>query len=710
MPNVKEDQQALDWLAANPNDQRAPQVAKVLGVGPEEVKAWQWTKDNPADMRAVQVRNSVYDKVAESRPSVVDEQGGEVRSVGGVNVPVDRLVVKNLLEGDQEAQRAYFEKKGFRTRISQKGEIQAKAPGETYYKSIDPEGIDLWDASDLIGDALAGVATGASATKTVGGPVGVVLGSVAGGLAGAGVELGKQSIANLVGVRSDYNPYEVAKAGLIGATVPPALDLLGAALKGTGKVIGSVVKNLTGSSLKETAPEIEAATKEIGGKATPGQLFEGEVVKKLEDTQRQSAGLIGGTQLRKQIDKNYKASIATAEDLVAEATGKTSREVGDEIGAKLTAAVTERLAPAEAIYQKYEAKLANAPLELGPDGEELSGMVQKFFGEHGSEEAGALPSTPIQEAFTKVAKDHQLSPDANAAVLKFAGVIDKVKTIGQLKELGSSVGAAARVADANNNWPVAQALRDLQGEIRDVKSQSIINYFDRVNPGQGDIVKAELQSADKIYRETIQDLGNALNKNLAKGSPKKELASFLEKTPSVEVVDKILKTGNPDQMERLAKTFPTVFEAARTSKLAEIAQKAEYKGQIDPLKLSKAIQALEPESKVLLFGAEAAKKSDALKTYLNSLPGKLVGPSGTPEGIRWHDVMNIFNPAFYFRQAASLGPSIMTSTLTKTPLGTDLITTLGRTAQTPIAKIGTIAAAKAGAINPLLPKPLAGGQ
>lgn len=665
MPSLAEDKQSLDWMADNPNDPRTPEIGGILGVGPEEVKAWKWAKENPADMRAIQVRNIVYDKIAEVRPSVTDEQGGEIK--GGV--PVDRLAVKNLLDGDPDAQKAYFEKKGYKTRTSTTGDLQVKGPGESYYKAIDPEGIDRWDAGDVLFDVGAGLASGAQAAKMAG-PVGVVAGGLIGGVTGAALETGKQAIANAAGLREGYNAGEIAKQGLISAVVPVGLDVAKVAFKGTGSLIGKTVTKMTGSGLKPNAAAIQEASEAIGAKATPGQLFEGEVVKKLEDAQRQSAGLIGGTALRKQIEQNVKAAKQTADDIVDGAAAKSAFEMGDEIGTKLKTSVAKRLQPAEEIYKKYEDQMANK----------------------------ALDPLPLNGVFETAKVNARLSPDGRAAVSKFESIIGEVKNLDDLKILRTNVGTAKRGAIANKNWEAARALGELEEGLTDLRSQTLINSFDNV--ADGELAKAEIQAADKIYASTIRDLENVVGKKLNKGSPKRELDAFLEKTPEIARINKVLKTNDPKQIAKLKESFPEVFEAARAAKIAEIAKKAQPGEEINPKELAKTIAAMPIETKNLLFGEDAAKKADYLKTYLDSLPGKLVGPSGTPEGLRWLDVMNLVNPLYYGKQVMSLGKPALSHFYTAAPLGKDIFSNMGRVAGTGVAKGGTTAAANAGLLLP----------
>lgn len=689
MPSLQEDKQALDYMAENLNDPRVPEVAQKLGLGPQDLQAWKWTKDNPADMRSVKVRNHIFDVIAETRPTAVDEQGGEIK--GGI--PVDRLAVKNLLDGSPDAQKAYFEKKGYKTRTSTQGDLQVKAPGETYYKAIDPEGIDRWDAADVLFDVGAGIATGANAAKMGGGPVGMAYGSLIGGITGAGTEAGKQFIAKTAGMREGYDAGEIAKQGLIGAAVPAVLDAGGYLLKQTGKGIGKAVTKLTGSGLKPNAAAIQEASEAIGAKATPGQLFEGEVVKKLEDAQRQSAGMIGGIGLRKQIEKNIKAAKDAADDVVGDAVGKTQREFGEEIGEKLKASVAERLQPAIEIYEKYEKKFANIPLKDAS--KDITERASQILDESGNPIVVALTPRagqdigPLGKAFADVKQEFRYNPAARAKIGEFEGMLTTVKNLDDLKSLRTAVNRAK----SNPDPEVRMAVRELSSKLTDARSQ-ILETFAEKSGGSADDIIQEIRAADKIYAKTISQIENVTQKDIKTGSPKIVVDEFLKKTPEIARINKIIKANDPTRLQKIKEEFPEVFEAARRAKISDIAEKIQPGEEVNPKKLAKIIAALPPETKTLLFGHDAAKKADFLKTYLDSLPGKLVGPSGTPEGMRW------FKLGTYIDQLASLKRGAQLHFMTAAPLGKDIFTTMGRVAETGVAKGGTTAAANAGLLLP----------
>lgn len=671
MPSVKEDKQALDWLADNANDQRAPAVAQKLGVSAPDVQAWKWAKDNPADMRAIQVRNKVYDTVAETRPSVMDEQGGEIK--GGV--PVDRLVIKNLLDNDPEAQKAYLQKKGYKTRISLDGDIQAKGPGESYYKAIDPKGLDKWDAADLISDAAAGVVGAASAVKTAG-PVGTLIGAAIGGTTNAGLELGKQAIGKAAGMRDSYNLPEVGRQGLIGVAVPVALDVVGAAAKGAGKYIGKGLESLGMVKPKINASEIEAATEAIGGKATPGQLVDSRLVNRAEITQWETPGKVGGIGLRKQIQGNIDAAKATAKEVVGNVSAKEGYELGNDFGKALTDKVAKDIAPAEAIYRKWQDKFADTPID----------------------------KAPIKDAIDKLAKDFSMDDAVLSKLNQLSQTADRASNLLELKKLRTAVGAQASEA---TNPEVRRSLGDLYVKLRDIRSQSIINMAEAENPTIGEIAKREIDAADATYRKVMTNLENVIGEKF-KGAPNTRVKAFLSETPAVERMKNIINTNDVDSIAKFRSDFPDAFEFMRDQKVQELAGKAlDPQGNIDPKNLVRVVDQIPTGTKAILFGDESPEKLKALKTYLQSLPSYKDHPN--PSKTSFNQIaLSLFKGGI--DQLWSIKRSATYNILANSVRGKDILTTTGRAAQQPLSKGATMFGAQSGILNPLLPSSMEGSQ
>jgi hypothetical protein len=141
-----------------------------------------------------------------------------------------RAALKNLIDDSPELQIQYLERKGFDAR-KRKGQLQVKKPGDKQWKVVDPEGFDLQDVTDHIGDVIEGAALAAGTT----------FGGILGGAAAAGAtETVKQGLAKLAGVRKEMDLGEVAESAAIGG----AASALGPVVRGASKVASKAKEKL----------------------------------------------------------------------------------------------------------------------------------------------------------------------------------------------------------------------------------------------------------------------------------------------------------------------------------------------------------------------------------------------------------------------------------------------------------------------------------
>jgi hypothetical protein len=164
-----------------------------------------------------------WEKFAQPKEKVVQEQRVDFLTRAGL---------KNLIGDSPKLQAEYLNKKGFQTRLED-GQLQVKKSGDKDWGVVDPEGFDMQDVTDLVGDvaemALTGLGALAGATL---GPVG----AVAGGAAATGAaETARQAAAKATGLREEFDPSQVAKSAALGAAIPAGLGLAGAAAKGMAK-------------------------------------------------------------------------------------------------------------------------------------------------------------------------------------------------------------------------------------------------------------------------------------------------------------------------------------------------------------------------------------------------------------------------------------------------------------------------------------------
>ncbi len=641
MPNVKEDKQALDWIIKNPQDARSPQIAEKLGLDSEDVRAWDYTQKNPQDERSTLIRNQIFTKVANTRPAI-EEMG--VRAA-------DRFVVKNLLSGEPKVQAEYLKRKGFIPRIVG-NEVEVRRPEESVFRKVDPAGLDLWDATDIIGDlaeaAATALATGAKAVGAIGAPVtggaALAAGAALGGVATGGFEAARQAVAKAVGVREEISPGRITQAALVGATIPGITKLGGAILRGGGKILGSLARQ-AGVRLKPNAAEIKAAAEEIGATATPGQLFESKLVEKLESAQLQSTGKIGGTLLRRQVEANRAAAKETAELIIRDASEKTAFEAGQEVGERLLNSVNQKLQPAEVIYNKYETIFRARPFKPN-----ISDLSQNIDG---------------------LIKEFKFSDAAVNRLTSLKNKLPEIQNLDDLKRFRSTIGSEFRTTQDGN---IRRSLGDLYAKTTDLRSKSLIDQAKKKGDDFFEVAKNEIENADSIYRSTIEEAQSLISGRTPKGSPKRVIQEFLEKTPEIDRINKILKTNDPKKITKVKSAFPDAFNELKGAKIAEIAQRGTVGGELNAKRLVKIIDKLPPETRNLLFDRDQITKTKALKTFLDNIPERL-GASGTPEGIEFFRLFNVI------KQVNSLGRQSLSRFITSPQLEKDVFSKLGRALQ-----------------------------
>jgi len=657
MPTIQEDKRALNIIAGQPDHPSAPQVMGTLGIDRNDLRAFQISNDleekNPDDQRIGRIRNQIFQKIATKRPT----ENAAGFGVGGAGV-FDRFVAKNVIDQDPKVQETYFKRRGFDTRTSKEGNLEVRGKGKSSFEPVDPEGIDIFDAFDVVGDLIEGAVStiGGTAAGIAALPAGPIAAGAAGLAAGGAIsgafEAGRQGVSALVGARDEVGGAEIAKQTAAGVLVPAAFKSAGGLFKGTGKVIGKVLSKFQGG-LKKTSPEIEAAAKELGAKATPGQLFDSPAVQKAESAQFQSVGLIGGQGLRNQIKSNQIAVQNVADGIVQGASASTKLEVGDQVGKELSEELAKRLAPAETIYDSLETLFRRRAFK--PD------------------------LGPLREKFTQLKHESRFVEQNKSALEQFEKTLDQVRNLDDLKEFRSSIGAV--IGDSPLNKPKVRLFSKLYGAATESRTNTFLDLVakegSKGKTGKFFLEKkALIEKADKIYKDSIEEISNVImapGKKI-KGSPKQVLEDFLEKNKEISRINTILNTNDPVKIAKIQKDFPGVFEKLKDVTIADISTRSLKKGEVNPGKLADIIIKLPPETANLLFGANGVKKAKAIRVYLDSIPEK-IGQSGTPEGQR------LLRPKLVLDNLFSIGRDININLRTKAQLEQDVLAKIGRVLQ-----------------------------
>lgn len=652
---VQIDKRAMDAISNDPTTEVAQAAAQKLGVGPDEIRAWQVTaKMDPNDERVASVRNKIFNKIAQNRPAA-DSQG-----VSGV----DRFLIKNLVDNEPKVQEEYLKRKGFETRLTG-NEVEVKKPGETQFKKIDPSSFDIFDVTDLAGDVIEGVtstiATGTKALGVIGAPatggLSLAATSALGAALSGGFEAARQTAGKALGLRDEINSSKIAQATAMGAVIPGATKLLS---KGS-ELVGWGINKLRGLDDIKLRPDSEAvkeAAKKLGATPTPGQLFEHRYVQQLEESLRQSEGTLGGWQIRRAMRKNIKASKEAANAIVESASNKTAFQSGDMAKEQIREEFAEIIKPAEAIYDKYEALFKNSDLK---------------------------PNLLKIKTAIKGGQSDILDPEAQAVLKQVEKTfLPRIKNLDSLKQVRTLVG---QNIEGSNNPAVKKVLGKIYGALTEVRSDTLKKGGEKF--GADDIAKAianDIETADFLYRGAAEQLQETIftGGKKMRGGLKGALDEFLNKTPEIDLINKILKENDPKKIAYVKEVFPKAFETLRTAKVAEIAKAAETKGEVSARKLVNAIDGMPPETATLIFGQHAMEKANALKKFLDSIPGKeVLGPSGSPEGIFFQLVGQI-------RQLKSASNSLSLSSAQRVALEKDVFSRAAKLFGSKAAQVGGI--------------------
>ena len=436
---------------------------------------------------------------------------------------------------------------------------------------------------------------------------------------------------------------EVSPAGVAGFGAEVALDptaLFGLAtgklLKAGGKAISKAVP------LQEGAEQVIKAAKKLGVKPTPGQLYDSQLVKKLESALVQQRGKIGGAKLRSQIDDNIKVLKKEADNLVSRSSGKSAIEIGSEAKDQINKAVQKRLQSASDLYNRFEDAYGKAKADIQPIRDALDDLASRFAGTPELAKVKKWQKSIDKVTKKKVGKEVVKSREA------------QVKTIENLKEFRTSVGKLRASADPAERQ-IASRLYEAASKAR---SDSLVDAAEFSGDLAEGVAESLIRQADEIYSQTAKEVETLLTRGKkVKGGVKRAVEDFLEKTSDESIVEKLIKSADFEKTDAIRKAFPEAFETLRIGKIDNIAARAAVKGEISPNRLSKIINSMSEPTAELILGKGAKAKGRALKTFLDSVPEKL-NPSGTAEMANLVKMFNILS------QVGSVSQSVALSALT----------------------------------------------
>lgn len=418
--------------------------------------------------------------------------------------------------------------------------------------------------------------------------------------------------------------YRAAKGFLKNTT--PVDEILGTVddITPTFKDIGFEAKP------KPTAGDIAASTQRLGGKATPGMISSNKNIQNLESVLSQSP-TIAGEKVRSAYDPIYKGLRESSEQLAGTPT-LSPFEAGEQFKQGLIGKIGEKTKP---LSEQFE-RIRESSRFIQPKPEALNRAADRLIKQDLAEFAN-LPQ--------------------GQAISKYSEMIRNAKSIDSIKQLRTSVDDEIGNALNSGNGTLAMALGKVKSSLQRLERRSILSSAIENMPTRAQGEEAakslitDIKSVNKGWRSLMGELEEVASAGGIKkiGSPK-HLARIIEDMPSEQISQRFFNTKNFKGLTDIKTHLPDEFEILRQNKLGEIAGKSLTKGEADPVKLVKNVQALGKEARALLFGADGERILTDMKNVLNAMPAK-VGSSDTPRGISWFK--QVLKPSHWGEEAES---------------------------------------------------------
>lgn len=501
---------------------------------------------------------------------------------------------------------------------------------------------------------------------TIGGGVGAALGGV-GALPGAAIgatggELVNQIIQKLQGELPENAATKALLAPLQGAAMEAGGQVAAKGLAGAGQMLSS--------KLKESAPAIQAAAERLGFKPSPGMLSESRTMQDLESSMIQSP-TIAGAGYRKEFYTPGREAVEGATEGVFK---DISQMAPSEYGAAAKKSISETIKGRMELPKQIFSDLAESTTNMGLADKSKARVANNIMN--------------MQDIGT-----HLTGSPAHGEAIKWAKALESAKNVNDLKLLATQANKVA--ANAQDPLVSAVAGRAAQKFRAAEQSQVLRNSLAAAaTQKQGAGVAKEIINDFKLARSLYRSIGEdvAPLKVAKVGNDRDAFYQVLDKldqVPDEKLAEKLFTTGNRENLLALRERLPEAFEVLRQAKINQVYDKSLVKGEVSLAKFLNNIKSIEPKTRQLIFGDDAAQTIADLQVIQNSYPA-MSGPSGTPAGI---EVASMFTPsgllnqgnralqAAYLRNAPGLGA------MTQTPSAQALTQALARELVTGLSNV-----------------------
>ena len=330
-----------------------------------------------------------------------------------------------------------------------------------------------------------------------------------------------------------------------------------------------------------------------------------------------------------------------ASKIVEEASEETAGQIGAEIKDTLISRVHQLYDPASAAFKEISEATKN--IEVTP---ELRSKIVK------SVEDWAIPNT-LRGSEARKAVDYV----KNALSEDIYMPLNKIKDLSS--DLGGKASALSRAGDAKQAMLVNQ-IKDRVERFYDRQVRRAAVESAMTKPEGEQIAKqllGEIKEAKKGWREFkvfMEDVGEQAG--LGKIKSFNQFLDRIEDIDEAKLSAKLFDKKSVKSLSFVKDNFPEIFDKLRRLEIAKMSAAADAFDPMgnsitDILKLKKYTEKYSPEALEMILGKEKIKSIENLEKLRRKMPKKM-GPSGTPEGMRF---FNLLKPAMWAADAASYG-------------------------------------------------------
>ena len=387
-----------------------------------------------------------------------------------------------------------------------------------------------------------------------------------------------------------------------------------------------VLKGL--SELKPNASEIKDAANILGAPVLESQISNSHFVQDLDSTLMKSPSWTG-IKRQQLAQEGFNAVNDALDSSLGSPMQMSKADAGEAIKTGLIDKFNEESKPISEIYNQIKSVGQDVPLE------------PSFI------KSAANDMTNIDGLLSSVGKPISEGSPGYQLAKRVSEELPNLGNVNDLRLYAQRIGQ-----DTVGKPELKYVAGQIQKKLSDLEERAVLKFADEAMPDAKLLIE-EHKAAKKAYgslRDKMEEIGDVVGKKLRRGEGVTAFTDWLSETAPEKIADKLFTKNNSKFLGFLEKNFPQEADILKGLKKTQIRDNAFTDGHLNPGKILREVDKLEPEIKKFLFNDESLKKIEAAKTYLDAMP-KDVNPSGTAKAMHLFEYLK--NPLSFGVQQAS---------------------------------------------------------